>query len=138
MMPRHRTTWAWWKTSTVAGLLTVSAGGAVTMLDGVSEVRWLVGLNLVVVGIMALLASAIAAWLGDAAPVPPAPVTGDTPPARLVFVVRRDRRDLYEQLQVMFARQENVQTVLDRRERPRDAFDREVMRRGWSVARVEV
>lgn len=124
----------WWKLSAVAGLVTTSVGGGVMLFDDVSEALWSIGLNLLVVGILALLVSAVGAWLADTEAAPA--VSADAPLARLIFVVRRDRRDLFDTLQATLARQENVQVVIDRRDHPRDAFDREVVRRGWSVARV--
>ena len=133
MMRRTRKAWTWWKTSAIAGLAAMAAGGGVMLLGG-TETLWLVGLNLLVVGTLATLVSAIGAWLAETET--PAASAGDVALARLIFVVRRDRHDLYAQLQSTLARQENVQVVLDRRDRPRDAFDREVVRRGWSVARV--
>lgn len=112
----------------------MSVGGGILLFDDVSEALWSVGLNLLVVGILALLVSAVGAWLADSEAAPAAGL--DVPLAKLVFVVRRDRRDLFETLQTALARQENVQVLIDRRDHPRDAFDREVVRRGWSVARV--
>jgi hypothetical protein len=74
---------------------------------------------------------------------------------RLIFLVRRDRRDLFESLQRSFADEKDVEVILDRRianrrqedaehsrerrradRRVRPAVYAEVRERGWSVARV--
>lgn len=75
---------------------------------------------------------------------------------RLIFVVRQDRRDLYDRLQALLAREPNVEIVLDRRSgtnrrlrdlpsnpdrrrvdrRFRERVDAEIRERGWSVIRV--
>ncbi|MBI1733858.1 MAG: hypothetical protein HYR51_01680 [Candidatus Rokubacteria bacterium] len=133
-MQRDQRPWTWWKTSAIAGLVAMSAGGGIMLFGDLSQSLWSVGLNLLVVGILALLVSAVGAWLADGDALPAA--ASDARLARLVFVVRRDRRDLYELLETTLARQEKVEVVIDRRDHPRDAFDREVVRRGWSVARV--
>jgi hypothetical protein len=127
--------WNWWKTSIVAAVVTMAVGGIVMLAGNPTGASWLVGLNLVVVAALGLLVSAVGAWLADGDVKRPSP-TADAPPARLVFVVRRDRADLFDQLTATLGTQENVHVVLDRRDRPRDDFDREVLRRGWSVARV--
>ncbi len=75
---------------------------------------------------------------------------------RIVFVVRADRTDLYEALRSAFARELDVEVLVDRRTLPtrrrraashepdRRRFDRrlrpnvngEVKQRGWAVVRV--
>lgn len=74
---------------------------------------------------------------------------------RLVFVVREDRRELYDALRRTFATESHVDVILDRRLGPRRASDgehaperrrrdrrvrrdvgRDLEERGWSVARI--
>ena len=119
--------------SVMAGILAMSAGGAMMLYGSGTDTPWRLGLNLVVVATLALLVSGIGAWLANSETAVP---TTDVPRVRLVFVVQRDQPDLFAQLTAMLATQDGVQVVLDRRDRARDEFDREVMRRGWSVTRV--
>jgi hypothetical protein len=74
---------------------------------------------------------------------------------RLIFIVRADRVDLYEGLKAAFAREHDVEVVLERRSginrrqrnlphgperrgvdrRARPAVDAEIRDRGWSLVR---
>lgn len=73
---------------------------------------------------------------------------------RLIFIVRADRVDLYEALRTAFAREHEVEVVLERRSglnrrqehphlgdrrgvdrRARPAVDAEIRERGWSLVR---
>ncbi len=77
---------------------------------------------------------------------------------RLIFIVRADRVDLYEALKTAFAREHEVEVVLERRSglnrrpqevphsgdrrgvdrRARPAVDAEIRERGWSLVRRSV
>jgi len=76
---------------------------------------------------------------------------------RLIFIVRADRVDLYEALRTAFAREHDVEVVLERRSglnrrqdsphagdrrgvdrRARPAIDAEIRERGWSLVRRSV
>jgi hypothetical protein len=73
---------------------------------------------------------------------------------RVIFIVRADRVDLYEALKTAFAREHEVEVVLERRaltrrqqdlshqadrrgvdRRARPAVDAEIRERGWSLVR---
>ncbi len=72
---------------------------------------------------------------------------------RVIFIVRADRVDLYEALRTAFAREHEVEVVLERRgpsrrqdlshqadrrgvdRRARPAVDAELRERGWSLVR---
>ncbi|HEY7363351.1 MAG TPA: hypothetical protein VIE37_04520 [Methylomirabilota bacterium] len=74
---------------------------------------------------------------------------------RLIFIVRADRLDLFEALKTAFAREHDVEVVLERRSglnrrpqelphagdrrgvdrRARPAVDAEIRERGWSLVR---
>ena len=139
-MRSQRTTKLWWRVSMAASLLVAGTGGGMMLLENLPAGTWSVALNMLTLGMVGFLVSVFGAWLtrnDDAAKNPSSIRSPGSAVSRLVFVVRQDRRDLFEVLRASLAREENVNVVLDRRDRPRDAFDREVRRRGWSVARVE-
>lgn len=132
---------AWWQFAMVASLVVAGAGGGLMLAENLSPASWSLGLNMLALGIIGFGVSALGGWLtrNDQlanAPVPAAPAGSAA--SRLVFVVRQDRRALFEMLRSSLAGEDNVVIVLDRRDQPRDAFDREVRARGWSVARVGV
>lgn len=129
----------WWQVAMVTSLVVTGAGGGLMLAENLSAASWSLGLNMLVLGIIGFVVSALGGWLTRndhpaSEPVPAAP--SGSAVARLVFVVRQDRRALFESLRASLAGEDNVVVVLDRREHPRAAFDWEVRARGWSVARV--
>lgn len=130
----------WWRASLVASLLVATVGGGTMLFEGVPAAAWSLGLNMLVVGVLGLLVSALGAWLTRNSPGdnPGHNLSSSAEVPRVVFVVRPERRELFESLRVLLAGDRDVDVILDRRERPRDAFDQEVRRRGWAVARVGV
>ncbi len=129
-----------WPLATAACALVGAAGGAMMLVEDVSEPTRILGVNVLALGLLGVAVSGLGAWLVHAKnghdPRPVRATDHRLGAAKLIFVVRRDRRDLYESFCLFLAPEAHVDVVLDRRERPRDAFDVEVRRRGWSVARV--
>lgn len=128
----------WWKWLLLVLFAILAVGGGMMLREGTSASRQNLGLNLLTVGILGVAVSGLGLWLTAGKPGRDKGARGNSPaaPARLVFVVRPDRPQLYDTLKTFLAGQPNVDVVLDRRTRPRDTFDREVHLRGWSVARV--
>lgn len=128
----------WWKWSLLVLFAILTVGGGMMLREEPSGSRQNLGLNLLTVGILGVAVSSLWLWLTAGKPGGGKGARGNSSaaPARLVFVIRPDRPQLYDTLKSLLAGQPNVDVVLDRRTRARDTFDREVHLRGWSVARV--
>ncbi len=139
----------------------MSAGGAVILLDSAFERGWGLGFSLFALGLVGSAAVITGNWIARrtalrrASDVVPADGRQAPGPERLLVVVRQDRRDLLDTLRTMFADQGNVKVIMERRRdlrrrrtvprwmerrraerRSRPEVQSAVAERGWSVVRL--
>jgi hypothetical protein len=112
---------SWWRSFTIAAATLVCVGGALMLWD-VERPQWQVGLNLLVLGILALVIAAVravvtAVWRvrnGNESNPGTSRSALLARPRRLV-IVARDRIELYQTLAQQFATDVSVKVIVDRR-----------------------
>ncbi len=148
-----------WDVALGAVFASLSAGGAVILMDSAFDRGWGLGLALFALGVVGAAAVVTGNWRAKRAVLQSADCVDTGRPVgtreRLLIIVRQDRDDMLDTLQAMFADQGDVQIVMEQRSGERrqcdvtPAEDRRrserrshlevdaaIEQRGWAVLRV--